>query len=58
MSSKGHFKTLLCPSEKHLMILYPYKALKHLTPQRELTESTHDVIQYTGCAKATFQIRF
>lgn len=58
MWSKDNFETLLCPSKKHLMISYPYKALKHLMPQRELTESTHDVVQCTGHNKATFQIQF
>lgn len=58
MWSKGHFETLLCPSEKCLMILYAHKTLKHSTAQRELTESTHDVIQCTGHSKATFQIKF
>ena len=42
MWSKGHFETSLCPREKCLMISYPYKALKHITPQRKLTEPTPD----------------
>lgn len=58
MWSKGQFETPLCLNEKCLMILYAHKTLKHLTAQRELTESTHDVIQCTGHSKATFQIKF
>lgn len=58
MLSENHLETLLCPCEKHLMILYSNKALKHLTSQGELTESTHDAIPCTSHTMAMFQIQF
>lgn len=58
MRPEDHLETLLCPCEKHLMIPYSYKALQYLTPQGELTESTHDAIPRTGHTMAMFQIQF